>query len=254
METSQGYLYSPDVQPIVFQPNTPVETVVDWRMVVEVSIPYADARARPEASAAVRERLYYASIYPVSEVVRDTLGAAWYHLDELKYTGLYVPGEAMRLIAPEEMAPIAPEIEDKKIIVDLGRQSLSALENGVEVFHARIASGYRLESEGGKELTPPGNYRVQRKWIGVRMAAGDAVSGYDLPGVGWPTIFISSNGVAIHSTYWHNDYGVRKSHGCVNARPDDAKWVFRWTLPHVAYLPGEVVPELPGGTIVIVRE
>jgi len=86
------------------------------------------------------------------------------------------------------------------------------------------------------------------------MAAGDALSGYDLPGVGWPTIFISSNGVAIHSTYWHNDYGIPKSHGCVNARPDDAKWVFRWTLPHVSYLPGEAVPELPGGTIVVVKE
>ena len=47
METSQGYLYSPDVQPIVFQPNTPVETVVDGRMWVEVSIPYVDdARGR----------------------------------------------------------------------------------------------------------------------------------------------------------------------------------------------------------------
>jgi hypothetical protein len=30
--------------------------------------------------------------------------------------------------------------------------------------------------------------------------------------------------------------------------------VFRWTLPHVSYLPGEAVPELPGGTTVVVKE
>jgi len=254
METSQGFLYSPDVQPIVYRPNAPVEAIAEGRMWVEVSVPYADSRAKARSEAAVRERLYYASVYPVSEVIRDELGAAWYHLDEQKYTGLYVPAEAMRPIAPDELAPISAEVEDKRIVVDLGRQSLSAFENDVEVFHARIASGAKLESEDGKWTTPPGTYRVQRKWIGVRMAAGDALSGYDLPGVGWPTIFISSNGVAIHSTYWHNDYGIPKSHGCVNARPDDAKWVFRWTLPHVSYLPGEAVPELPGGTIVVVKE
>ena len=254
METSQGFLYAPDVQPIVYRPNAPVEAIADGRMWVEVSVPYADSRAKPRSEAAVRERLYYASIYPVSEVIHDELGAAWYHLDEEKYTGLYVPAEALRPIAPEEVTPISAEVEDKKIVVDLGRQSLSAFENSVEVFHARIASGAKLESEDGKWATPPGTYRVQRKWIGVRMAAGDALSGYDLPGVGWPTIFISSNGVAIHSTYWHNDYGIPKSHGCVNARPEDAKWVFRWTLPHVSYLPGEAVPELPGGTTVVVKE
>ena len=254
METSQGFLYSPDVQPIVYRPNAPVETIADGRMWVEVSVPYADSRAKPRSEAALRERLYYASIYPVSEVIHDELGAAWYHLDEQKYTGLYVPAEAMRPIAPVETMPISPEVEEKRIVVDLERQSLSAFEQEVEVFHARIASGFRLESEGGKEGTSPGTYRVQRKWIGVRMAAGDAVTGWDLPGVGWATVFMSSNGVAIHSTYWHNDFGVRKSRGCVNARPEDAQWVFRWTLPQVSYLPGDALPELPGGTMVVVKE
>jgi hypothetical protein len=39
METSQGYLYAPDVQPIVYEPNTPVESIVEGRIWVEVSIP-----------------------------------------------------------------------------------------------------------------------------------------------------------------------------------------------------------------------
>ncbi len=104
METAQGFLYAPDVQPMIYQPNTPVESIAGGRIWVEVSVPYVDARSRADGSAAVRERLYYASIYPVSEVVLDSQGNAWYHLDENLYTGLYTPGESMRYIAPEEIA------------------------------------------------------------------------------------------------------------------------------------------------------
>jgi hypothetical protein len=44
------------------------------------------------------------------------------------------------------------------------------------------------------------------------------------------------------------------SRGCVNCRPADAKWIFRWTQPEVAYDPGDVTIPLPGGTIVEVNE
>jgi hypothetical protein len=27
---------------------------------------------------------------------------------------------------------------------------------------------------------------------------------------------------------------VRRSHGCVNVAPEDAKWIFRWTSPYVS--------------------
>jgi hypothetical protein len=37
----------------------------------------------------------------------------------------------------------------------------------------------------------------------------------------------------MHGTYWHNDFGKERSHGCVNMTPQAAKWVFRWTLPSV---------------------
>lgn len=47
-----------------------------------------------------------------------------------------------------------------------------------------------------------------------------------------------TGGVAIHSTFWHNNFGVWMSHGCVNATPEDAKWIFLWTEPSVSYDPG----------------
>uniref|UniRef100_A0A7V4GA50 L,D-TPase catalytic domain-containing protein n=1 Tax=Desulfobacca acetoxidans TaxID=60893 RepID=A0A7V4GA50_9BACT len=69
----------------------------------------------------------------------------------------------------------------------------------------------------------------------------------------WTSLFMGS-GVAIHSTYWHNNYGEPSSRGCVNCSPEDAKWIFRWSQPVVAYGPGDLTVSVPGGTHVKVVE
>jgi hypothetical protein len=38
---------------------------------------------------------------------------------------------------------------------------------------------------------------------------------------------------AIHSAYWHEDWGNLKSAGCVNVSPKDGKWLFEFTEPSV---------------------
>jgi lipoprotein-anchoring transpeptidase ErfK/SrfK len=88
-----------------------------------------------------------------------------------------------------------------------------------------------------KWSTPVGEHRATRKFISLQMAGGTTGAGYDLPGIGWVTIF-ATGGVAIHSTFWHNNYGDPMSHGCVNANPQDAHWLFRWTQPQVSSDPG----------------
>jgi lipoprotein-anchoring transpeptidase ErfK/SrfK len=67
------------------------------------------------------------------------------------------------------------------------------------------------------------------------MATGDiASSGFDLPGVPW-VLYITEGGISFHGTYWHNDYGRPRSHGCINLTPQAAKWLFRWTTPSVPH-------------------
>jgi lipoprotein-anchoring transpeptidase ErfK/SrfK len=167
---------------------------------------------------------------------------------------MYAPGESFRVILPEEIEAISPGVEDKVITVDLGRQELSAMEAGVEVYYARISSGYAIDEEGRLHWnTPVGNNWTWRKMVSRHMSGGDWVSGYDLPGVGW-TILFSGSGAAIHSTYWHNDFGTPRSRGCINVRPDDSKWLFRWSNPTVPYRPGDVTITDYSGTRVIVGE
>ncbi len=58
----------------------------------------------------------------------------------------------------------------------------------------------------------------------------DNLDDYILLGVPWTSFFVET-GVALHGTYWHNNFGWPMSRGCVNLRTEDAKWLFRWTVP-----------------------
>ena len=38
---------------------------------------------------------------------------------------------------------------------------------------------------------------------------------------------------AIHSAFWHDSFGRTRSHGCINASPADARWLFQWVTPEL---------------------
>lgn len=253
-ETSDGYLWAPWVYPMNFQPQTPLETIPGGKAWAEVSVPWVQGRSAPSdfAPVVIMESndlpltLYYASIYTVKKAVKDEAGKIWYLLEDLGLS-MYARADGLRLITAEELDPISPDVEDKLVVVDLTRRmkTISALENGKEVFYAVIASG-GIDPKTGLPSTPAGEHPIWHKRIGMRMG-GPAGGGYDLPGVGWNCLF-TGPGDGIHSTYWHNDYGIEKSHGCVNARPEDAKWLFRWTQPAVKYPEGDLFISGAGST------
>ena len=83
------------------------------------------------------------------------------------------------------------------------------------------------------------------------MIGGEGADHYDLPGVAFPSYFTAS-GIAVHGTYWHNDYGRPRSHGCVNVSNDAAQFVFRWSTPAVPYDQVQIVVKRGEGTKVVV--
>lgn len=254
-ETPDGFIYSSWLQPAVHQPNVVPASVTDAGMWTEVSLPFVDARLEPQPDATGTYRLYHSAVLRVKARVKDELGNAWVQIDDENGYRMFVPAEALRPIDADELQPIAPHVEEKLIRVDLHRQSLSAYEGSVEVFRCRVASGtsyFAADGSGQESRTALGSYPIWSKRISRHMEGGDAQNGYDLPGVGWVSYF-AADGAAIHSTYWHNDFGAPKSHGCLNVRPADARWLFRWTAPQVDYNPGVITVEWPGGTRVVVE-
>jgi len=255
-ETPEGYAYSSWVQPVRYTPNVPLLQIPSEGAYVEVSAPFTDARAEPDPEASIVYRLYYASTYQVADHAVVANGSVWYRINDENGVKMYGEAIHFRLISSEEFAPISPGVADKSVVVTLSRQSLSAYEGKTEVFRTRIASGRNYFGPDGStvgNLTPAGALPIWSKRASRHMTGGTATNGYDLPGVPWVSYF-SGNGAAMHGTYWHNDYGTPKSAGCLNLRPENAKWLFRWTQPEVPYMPGNITVEWPGGTRIIIHD
>ncbi len=246
-QTEEGFIHSGYVQPVENAPSTETITEVNepgfW---ARVCVPIAEARWRP-GDRYVRYKLYYGTVYRVVGATVDADGNWWYRLKEgITYApGPHVPAWSVRRIPTEEMTPISPGRPDKWIEVNLESQRLTCFEGERAVFSTRISSGAR-----GTQ-TPRGEHRVLRKRHTRRMVGGSGGGYYDLPGVAFPVYFTRS-AVAIHGTYWHNDFVRPHSHGCVNATNQAAQWIFRWTDPVVPYDEYERVSEPQEGTRVVV--
>ncbi|MBP7691735.1 MAG: L,D-transpeptidase [Anaerolineales bacterium] len=242
-ELDDGYVYSSYVQPARNWPQPPAASVPAEGQWAEVYVPFVDGRSLPAADAPVLYRFYYSAVYRVTEAVSAADGSRWYRVGTEIIPNMYAPAEAFRFIAPEELAPLSPEVADKRLLVNLSRQTITAFEGQAEVFRARISSGAQFFGADGRTLvggTGLGRRYIWQKRVSRQMQGGTVESGWDLPGVAWVAYF-ASNGEALHSTYWHNDFGRPKSRGCINLRPADAQWLFRWTAPTVAYNPGDII-------------
>lgn len=272
VEMPNGFLWGGQVQPVQNRPNLPVATMpvtsLGEGIWVEVTVPYVDlvldnppARApwlKYQLSINLPPRFYYSQIVWADQIRVDANGQTWYRLNEKYGSGdiFWGVAEAFRPLASDELSPISPDAPDKRIVVQVNQQTLSCFEGNTEVYFAKISSGALYDAWGNRVdvwQTPIGESPIWRKAISLPLSGGSAAAGWSLPAVGWVSLFVGT-GVAIHSTYWHNNYGEPSSRGCVNASPDDAKWIFRWSLPQVPYDPGDVTVEWPGGTKVNVVE
>jgi len=84
----------------------------------------------------------------------------------------------------------------------------------------KISFEYSLDPE---ELANEG------RWIDVDVGNQRVIAagpGYYLPSVPFTMYFYQ--GYAIHGTYWHDNFGTRMSHGCVNLQTHDAEWLFEF--------------------------
>lgn len=269
VETPDGYIYAPRLQPSYNRPNKPLQDlpVTDGEkgMWGEVTIPWVDLHIAnppirtPSLKDKTFPRLYYSQVTWIDDMKTGSDGKVMYRLNQKfgTYGDLFwADAEAFRPITADDIAPISPQVENKKVVVNCTRQSMTCLEDGREVHFCRVSTGAKFDYQGNpvdKYSTPLGPHPIYRKLVSLHMS-GQTTG--DWPNVPWTSI-ITGEGVSVHSTYWHNDYGVPRSHGCVNAAPEDALFVFRWSNPVVPLVPGDLDISShwpPTGTIVEVIE
>jgi hypothetical protein len=230
----QGFTYSGWVQPVASVFHRPdFDIPAGGRRLGEITVPFSITRLQPSVRAKNGYRAYYSTAYWVTGVTANAQEKSiWYKIyDEKLRASFFVDSADMRLIPPEELVPLSPEVQDfrKSIHVDTATQSVTAFEDETAVLTARCSTGGRTTK------TPLGEFRTYHKGPSIHMTndgAPGAGRGYDLPGVPWVSFF-TGNGVSFHGTYWHNDYGSPRSHGCVNLTPEAAKFLYHWSNPVV---------------------
>jgi len=262
-QTPEGFIYAADLQPVRNLPNTPITAVPQGKkgFWAEVTVPYVDLLLQGGAiSPAVKYdletnqpiRLYYGQVVWIDQIGAGADGSVMYRVNEDPGHGygygdlFYAEAAAFHPLTDEDVAPINPHVDPaaKKIVVNAtpGQQMLSCFEGNTEVYFCRVSTGY-----GETFSTPTGDQAISWKIFSIHMAANTGSdSGYDTMAVPWPVFFNRPAGAAIHGTFWHNDFGVRRSHGCINVAPADAKWIFRWSSPYVSLDQSEWREDDPG--------
>jgi hypothetical protein len=129
----------------------------------------------------------------------------------------------LELIVAKETLSTGPHTTVKSILVDLSEQKLYSYYRG------EIESEYLISSGLSRFETPKGDFAITRKREKTRMSwvyGPDHPDNYDLPDVPHAMTFVGPYN--IHGAYWHNNFGVRMSHGCVNMSLPDAEELFNW--------------------------
>ncbi len=195
----------------VLLPDTPLDYPIGWQRrawyfsdapgVFPAETDYTDARRIP------RETLFY--IYQSVEAA----GEVWY---------LIAPGEWMRaqFIAVLQL-PIRPDgVSGRWIALDLYEQTLVALIDDRPIFATLISSGYYLETTWGL-------FHIYARTAAMTMRGPPGANPPEYVfETSWVLFFNGHQGM--HAMPYHNNFGMKRTHGCVNVPPGDEEWLWNW--------------------------
>lgn len=163
---------------------------------------------------------------------REVLHVAAEHRGWLELKdGTWVRRRDVHLAAPSERPESAPEGDDWEgtwIDVSIAEQVLVAYRGDRAVYATLVSTGRNRPTHA----TPLGEHRL---WVKLafsdmdNLERDDVSENYALERVPWVQYFEGANG--LHAAFWHDDFGRRKSHGCVNLSPRDARYLFDFTEP-----------------------
>lgn len=242
-----GYIHCAHVQRVNVKLNPVPSYLTEGLYPIEVTVPYSQSMFQRKTGVWTESyRLYYETVHWAVGLTNGPDGEPWYRLrDEmLKYEAsldYYIPAKHARLIPIEETTPLASDIspEKKRVEVSLEDQELTAYQNEVVILKTKISSGVNYTPPGETTWkTPTGRFNVQSKMPSKHMGNSEpfnnyALDAYVLPGVSWVSFFEPVTGVAFHGTHWHQNFGMPMSHGCINMKTEEARWLFRWLTPSV---------------------
>ncbi len=207
------------------------------------------------AAAKVFTKPWHATRHTVPRLSRvDVLeqvergGRTWFRIAEDQWLRADDVRRAHRQEPPAEALP-----DERWLDVDTESQTLVAYQGEQAVFATLISTG--KGTVDSPQATPLGTHRVWVKLVSTDMTNledADANRFYAIEEVPWVMFF--KGGYGLHGAFWHESFGTKRSHGCINLSPRDAHFLFEWAGPQLP--PGwhAVHPtDYDRGTLVVVR-
>jgi lipoprotein-anchoring transpeptidase ErfK/SrfK len=147
--------------------------------------------------------------------------------------GSFVPESSLRVIEPRTSFPSFATGDRKWVDVSIKQQALVAYVGRRPVYVTLVSTGRDgLMDPETTSSTVRGTFMIYQKDVSSTMDGDeDRSDSFNLHDV--PFVQYFHKGYALHGTYWHDEFGKVRSHGCVNLAPADAAWLFEWTDPEV---------------------
>jgi hypothetical protein len=208
------------------------------RIGIDIDFPFAFVR-HPEARFVVRSKgdgsLADAGPAPYRRALKLS-GKQQFFKGRLHYEtvdGKYLSDlHASRLDPPRKM-PGWGKKGEKWIDVNLTKQTLVLYEGEKAVYATLVSTGEAgLEDPDKSTATKRGIFRIHTKHVTATMSSNELGEEFELRDVPYVQYF-EKEGYALHGAYWHDRFGMPKSHGCINLAPEDARRIFYWTKPSV---------------------
>jgi lipoprotein-anchoring transpeptidase ErfK/SrfK len=147
--------------------------------------------------------------------------------------GLWIKAGHIRVTEPGPQ-PEGLGAGERWIDINLSEQTVVAFEGDRPLYASLISSGKESSVKAKDHRTPSGAWRIRVKHVADTMDGDGSAAGdlpYSIEDV--PYVMYFHRSYALHAAFWHRNYGVRMSHGCINLAPLDAKWLFMFAEPKV---------------------
>jgi len=199
------------------------------------------------------------SVHRLAGKVRKVDGIKYYLTTE----GTWLHQEFTGVVVKPRKLPAAAARGEKWIEVDLSEQVLVLWEGKTPVYATLVSTGRPAIGDPDEtHATPRGTFRIYAKHLSATMDSDEGASGrkqrrkpgdegyvpekgdgqygvtlrrghglFKLRDV--PHIQYFAKSYAIHGAYWHDVFGIPRSHGCINLAPVDSHRVFEWTEPRL---------------------
>lgn len=191
-------------------PDEPLAYPIGWILVN--TYPSETPGADPSEENPILLRYTTVNLY-TSVQVGDWI---WYQVGEDQWV---IQTLIAKMIPVERPADVDTE---RWVSVDLYEQVAIAYEGETPVFATLVSSGLAAWA------TNEGLFHIYVRYPRTVMSGAEGLADfYYLEEVPWVMYF--DDDIALHGTYWHDGFGYRHSHGCVNLSITDANWLYEWT-------------------------